>query len=100
MTAKKPASTGNKQGSAATQFKPGQSGNTAGRKPGISVVTKIRAHIEKAIDDLDKTKTPLEKLIKDEMKKIPVSMLKAIAPFMPKDVNVDIQGNIRMTWKK
>jgi len=65
-------------------YKPGQSGNPAGRPKGITFVTKVRKKIEAAIDNLDQSGKPLEKHIKDH----PVQMMQAMSKFAPKEVNL------------
>ena len=79
-------------------FKKGVAPNPNGNngQPGRKVVTKCQKAIDKAIDLLGKnavTKcgvTELAGLICEQLKNDAVGTLKALAPLLPKDVNIDV----------
>jgi len=80
-------------------FKQGQSGNPKGGQlssPGRRTVNKMQKALEQAIDALS-IKNPegmlaseMADIIVESMRKNPIGTLKAIAPLLPKDVNIDV----------
>jgi hypothetical protein len=81
-----PASTGSKQ--AVTQFKPGQSGNPAGRKPGSK--NKFSEDFWRALanDFAEHGVSAIERVRTEE----PAKYLAACVNVLPKDVNVTHEG--------
>jgi hypothetical protein len=81
-----PASTGSKQ--AVTQFKPGQSGNPAGRKPGSK--NKFSEDFWRALanDFAEHGVSAIERVRTEE----PAKYLAACVNVLPKDVNVKHEG--------
>lgn len=71
----------------ASRWKPGQSGNPAGRTPGAR--QKIVEPFYKSLHDrwLEEGESILDRLVKDE----PGTVLRTIASLMPKDVAVSVE---------
>ena len=83
------------KGNEATRFKPGQSGNPAGRAKGSR--NKLSEHFVSTLSrDFEKHG---EKVISEVRAEDPVAYLKVVASLVPKDVNLNVGGEFVKLWE-